>query len=307
MKGTEIISLLANNISTISSAVSAVTGGLFTAIFLRHNTATKEFEKIKAGQFREVADELLRSGEMTHTEFYKANNFLTVAKKADEYYSKMPKRDNFDAYDFDWFIRFYEAVGNISNEEMQDLWAKILAGEISHPSTYSLRTIDILKNLNKADAILFERICMHSICSGERTFLPRYDKYLDEVQIEYDDIMHLSELGLMYNDSLIVLKIKPQKGVNILLANRNLIMTYSVSDESKNTFKINQYPFTQVGKEIASLKGYCTTDDNFLLFAKEVEKNNANITIQVHGVTNVFGGQIQYENINLLADDSNIE
>lgn len=307
MKGTEIISLLANNISTISSAVSAVTGGLFTAIFLRHNTATKEFEKIKAGQFREVADELLRSGEMTHTEFYKANNFLTVAKKADEYYSKMPKRDNFDAYDFDWFIRFYEAVGNISNEEMQDLWAKILAGEISHPSTYSLRTIDILKNLNKADAILFERICMHSIRSGEKIFLPRYDKYLDEVQIGYDDIMHLSELGLMYNDSLIVLKIKPQKGVNILLANCNLIMTYSVSDERKNTFKINQYPFTQVGKEIASLKGYCATDDNFLLFAKEVEKNNANITIQVHRVTNVFGGQIQYENINLLADDSNIE
>ena len=106
MNGTEIISFLSENFPSIANAVSAVTGGLFTAIFLRHNTAAKEFEKIKAGHFKEVADELLKTGEMTHTEYYKANNFLAVAQKADKHYAKLPQRDSFDAYDFDWFIRF---------------------------------------------------------------------------------------------------------------------------------------------------------------------------------------------------------
>lgn len=300
MNGTEIISLLTENLPAITSAVSAVAGSLFTAIFLRNNTASKEFEKIKAGCFKETADELLRSGEMTHTEYYKARNFLDVAKKADEYYSKMPKRDSFDAYDFDWFIRFYEAVGNISNEEMQNLWAKILAGEISHPSTYSLRTIDVLKNINKSDAELFEKICMYSICSDGRYFLPRYDNYLNERGISYSDIMHLSELGLMYNDGTIVLKTTPKIGNNVLLSNRDLIITYIVSDENNKGFAINQYPYTQVGYEIASLKGICANDDEFLAFVKEVAKENSFVTFEVHRIAFKDKGQILYETDDLL-------
>ena len=70
---TEIIAFLSNGLE--NSAVGAIAGGLFTAIFLRHNTKTEEFEKIKAGQFKEVADDLLASGKMTYTEYYKANNF----------------------------------------------------------------------------------------------------------------------------------------------------------------------------------------------------------------------------------------
>lgn len=76
MTGTEIIQFVANNVSTFFSPVNVIAGSLFTAIFLRKNTATQEFEKIKAGKFQEVADELLESGKMTYTEFYKANNFL---------------------------------------------------------------------------------------------------------------------------------------------------------------------------------------------------------------------------------------
>ena len=74
MTGTEIITFLSSNFPT--QAISPIVGSIFTAIFLRHNTEATEFEKIKAGQFKEVADSLLRSGKMTYTEYYKANNFL---------------------------------------------------------------------------------------------------------------------------------------------------------------------------------------------------------------------------------------
>ena len=144
MNGTEIIAFLSDGLETMSSAVGPVAGALFTAIFLRHNTKTDEFEKIKAGQFKEVADDLLMSGKMTYTEYYKANNFLAVAKKADSYYKEHPRTEEQGTYDFDWFVRFFEAVGNVSDETMQNLWAKILAGEIAHPSTFSLKTLDVM-------------------------------------------------------------------------------------------------------------------------------------------------------------------
>ncbi len=304
MHGAEIITFLSNNFPTVMTTVSAVAGGLFTAIFMRHNTSMTEFEKIKAGQLQEAAEALLKSGKMTYTEYYKANNFLAIAKKADEYYKDMPTKDSFDTYDFDWFIKFYDAVGNISNEEMQELWAKILAGEISHPSTYSLRTIDTLKNLSKSDATLFEKICTHAIYSEGRYFLPRYDKYLNNADISYSEIMQLSELGLIYNAGTIVLKVKPQDGINILLSNNNLLLTYNFTDSDKNDFNVAQYPFTQVGYEIASLKGLCATDEEFIDLAKEIKTTVPTAGIEVHRILQRYEDHIQYETDNLIIEDN---
>ena len=88
MNGAELITYLGNNASTILSAVGPIVGSIITAVFLRNNTATTEFEKLKAGRFDEVIEELLTSGQMTYTEFYKAKNFLKIAKKADTHYSQ---------------------------------------------------------------------------------------------------------------------------------------------------------------------------------------------------------------------------
>lgn len=304
MTGTELITLITNNLPTVMSTVTAVAGTLFTTIFLRRNTSATEFEKIKCGQLKEAADELLKSGKMTYTEYYKANNFLAVAKKADEYYKNEPRKEMFDAYDFDWFIRFYEAVGNISNEEMQVLWAKILAGKISHSSTYSLRTIDVLKNLSKSDATLFEKICRHSIYSDGSYFLPRYDNYLDNSDIRYSEIMKLNELGLIYNDGTIVLKVKPMSGINILLSNNNLIITYDFADSNRSEFDVPQYPFTQVGYELASLKGLCATDQEFIDFAKEIKEAVPSAKIAVHRIIQRCEDHIQYETASLMEEDN---
>jgi hypothetical protein len=100
MNGMEIITYLGNNLSAITTPIAAVAGSIFTVVFLRKNTATQEFEKIKAGKFKEVAEDLLNAGEMTHMEFYKANNFLQIAKKADSYYKEHPKSEEKATYDF---------------------------------------------------------------------------------------------------------------------------------------------------------------------------------------------------------------
>ena len=53
MNGSEIIALLTNNIPEMAGVLGPIIGGVFTAVFLRKNTATEEFEKIKAGKFKE--------------------------------------------------------------------------------------------------------------------------------------------------------------------------------------------------------------------------------------------------------------
>ena len=61
MTGAEILTLLSNFPGT-GSIVGAVTGAVFSAIFLRRNTSAQEFEKIKAAKFKEVTENLLMKG-----------------------------------------------------------------------------------------------------------------------------------------------------------------------------------------------------------------------------------------------------
>lgn len=49
-----------------------------------------------------------------------------------------------------WSTRFFRIVEDVSDEDMQALWGQILAGEVKEPGTYSLRTLEILKNLSSA-------------------------------------------------------------------------------------------------------------------------------------------------------------
>ena len=61
--------------------------------------------------------------------------------------------------DHDWTARFFNEVQDVSSEEMQSLWAKVLAGEVQRPGSTSIRTLGILKNLDRNTAQLFKKFC----------------------------------------------------------------------------------------------------------------------------------------------------
>ena len=61
--------------------------------------------------------------------------------------------------DHDWTARFFNDIQDVSSEEMQQLWGRILAGEVERPGSISFRTMSILKNLDRGTARLFKRLC----------------------------------------------------------------------------------------------------------------------------------------------------
>lgn len=300
MNGTELITYLTTNAPSLITAVGSVVGSILTAVFLRNNTATTEFEKVKSGKFDEVIEDLLTSGQMTYTEFYKAKNFLKIAKKADEHYSHTHKAEEFNTYDFDWFIRYYEAAGNISDENMQEIWAKILAGEVRNPSAFSLRIIDVLRNMRKVDAELFIKICKHSFDKGAgELFLPNYDKYLDSCGITYSDVMRLSEMGLIFNDALITINFDITPNPAIIFINGSLMMTIASHKETQKSGSIKQYPFTKVGQELATLVSECSSDEDFLEFGKNISESEK-YKVSIHRIMQFEEGGIRHELVNLL-------
>lgn len=307
MDGNSLIEFISNNVDPFVTAVGSVTGAIFTAIFLRNKTATTEFEKIKAGKFEEVTEDLLKNGKMTYTEFYKAKNFLKVAKKADAEYAKKSHGERTSPYDFDWFIRFYEAVGNISNEEMQNIWARILAGEIDKPNTFSIQTIEVLKNINQKDAELFKKVCSHCVHVGSYPLFPNYVAFMEKCDILFGEIWYLSNLGLISCISNLSFNVSIGSTPVTAFNNDELVFVVSAKEDKTTKFEIKQFPMTPAGDELSSVLHEDISNDDFLFFANMIKAESIpKYNVAVHRIESTDGENLEYNSdVDLLKQGDN--
>ena len=107
--------------------------------------------------------------------------------------------------DHDWTARFFNDIQDVSSEEMQSLWAKVLAGEVEKPGSTSIQTLSILKNLDQATARLFGKLC--SICVSFRldARVPSLggnaaDNALEKYGLGFGNLNVLNEHGLVISD-----------------------------------------------------------------------------------------------------------
>ncbi len=110
--------------------------------------------------------------------------------------------------DHDWTARFFNEAQDVSSEEMQLLWAKVLAGEVERPGSTSLRTLSILRDLDRQTAVLFQVFCSAAVVfsrSGESIADMRVPllgghpgaNSLAEYDMNYDALNVLNEHGLI--------------------------------------------------------------------------------------------------------------
>lgn len=298
MEPTSIIQIL-NQIPGFSNSVSLIIGSIITAVFLRRNTQAQEFEKIKANKFAEVANDLLESGKMTLTEYYKTKNFLKIAEMADSMVQNKGDESSDKQYSFDWFIRYYEASGNISDEEMQLLWAKILAGEIEKPSSYSLRTLDVLRNMSKEEAECFVKICNTAIkIESGKYAIPADHDYISKNSINYSDILMLEEIGLINSGSGIHINDDLESNTEYMLYMYGSLIVKAIASE-KSKLSLRVYPFTNVGNELATLIDRESNEENFLNLCKKLQDSNPGVLITVHRI-------IPSKNEDIICEDGNL-
>ncbi|MBQ4393872.1 MAG: DUF2806 domain-containing protein [Paludibacteraceae bacterium] len=103
----------------------------------------------------------------------------------------------------DWATRFFDIAQDISDEAMQDLWGRILAGEVKRPQSYSLRTLEALRNITREEAELFEKAAQYVLYDGTY-YLYRFSGNNEGPEsIEYSEIARLVEIGLLQAGSTV--------------------------------------------------------------------------------------------------------
>ena len=102
-----------------------------------------------------------------------------------------------EAVNEDWLMRFFNSIQDISNEDMQKLWAKVLAGEIKNPNSFTLRSLDTLSKITKQEATLFEELKPYIIKYRGTLAILNDDKINEKYNIFYGKIVEMSECGLI--------------------------------------------------------------------------------------------------------------
>ena len=70
----------------------------------------------------------------------------------------LKETSNPNKLDDDWIMKYSNEARNISDSEMQKIWAKLLADEANNPGATNKKTLSILSSMSKADAELFEKL-----------------------------------------------------------------------------------------------------------------------------------------------------
>ena len=172
-----------------------------------------------------------------------------------------------DALDPDWFFSFISMAEDIYSPAMQELWGKIFAVEIARAGSFSLRSLQTLKQLTQRDAKMFYAAsCLVSKRVGEHSAKILYGYYqkpsvwsflgssklhqlnLAHFGLPYPDLLALMEMGLIYRSEIESGELDPQhatqwrcgSGVLNLVAKRRGIT-------------LNYYKFTPTGEELLRL------------------------------------------------------
>lgn len=131
------------------------------------------------------------------------NNINSIVSKALAFSSHGNSDISDQEVSNEWLNFFFENAKNISTEDLQLIWANILHGEISNPGSYSLKTFDVLRCLDRDSALSFQNLAQYACRSEAGVFLmidsdPIHD-LRDLYNLTYSTRLSLIESGLLHD------------------------------------------------------------------------------------------------------------
>jgi uncharacterized repeat protein (TIGR03899 family) len=155
----------------------------------------------------------------------------------------------------DWFFQFVGGAKSVSDEEMQILWAKILAGEITQPGSYSFRTLNTLKHLTKKEAETFMKVGKLAMIENRLAYVLNHPRTSNPLFVKFgvslDEILLMKEIGLITSEILSVGYVSNERPRQFFLHYASNPLKVVLAPSSAHNF--NAEVFTQTGRELLPL------------------------------------------------------
>lgn len=169
----------------------------------------------------------------------------------------------------DWITNFFDKSRIVSDEEMQSLWSRVLAGEANAPGAFAKRTVNLLADLDKEDAVLFVQLCGFGWMVGNVVPLIFDDQasIYNDLGINFNTLSHLESLGLIqFNHLSGFRRLRMPKFVTVLYYGQPV--TLSLPNDADNDLELGNVLLTRAGQQLAHV---CRSKpvDGFFQYVKE--------------------------------------
>ena len=256
--------------NTLIEKISDAIGGIFKPYQIRRIAqAEGEADKIKAVSEIEISELQHRAlHRFLAEEAKKQHNIETISQKALPAVSDQAAPQDIED---DWITNFFDKCRLISDEDMQNLWSRVLAGEANEPGSYSKRTVNLLATLDKRDAEVFSSLCSFVFNVGG-TFNPLVydteDKIYTDHAVTFGNLVHLDSIGLIRLDTLGGFVLTCPEWVGCAYYHGAPVRVSWEKQEGYPKIDVGYVMLTQTGEELAPL---CESRpvDGFVEYVKE--------------------------------------
>jgi len=219
-----------------------------------------------------------------------------TAYAAEELKNEPPVTD--EPVNEDWKTRFFNIDEDISSDEMQALWGRILAGEIKQPKSYSLRTLELLKNLSKDEAEVFTKFANLKIVSSNQSVIYNQDNgafLQSEFGITFLDRLLLAELGLISSENNLELSFNETNQTvttnALFIGNKGIVLNRDINTPKQ---PIDVLVFTKTGAELSKLIEPIPNENYIKKICSSFK--HPNVKIEYGDITLLPNGQLTVQN-----------
>lgn len=199
-----------------------------------------------------------------------------------------------------WANRFFDSVEDVSDEDLQKIWGEILANEIKRPKSFSLRTLEAVRNLSKEEAEAFQKLIPLIFSYNDIVFVSSENEILLKYGSSFSDILLLDECGLMNSSGTLSLNLKVTKNNSEFILTDEVLIALNGDSDDDVKVRIGIHTLTKTGRELYSVLAHSTNIEYVKEVAQHIYDQNKKIEkVAVHKLrsltTTVEGSHFTYE------------
>jgi len=163
--------------------------------------------------------------------------------------------------------------------------------------SFSLKTLDAVRNLSKKDAELIQKVMTITLIDGPNKFICHDEKLTKKYGIYFEDVLDLINCNIL---SSVDVALTWDKVSNELKFHNKDYEAY-ISPPVKN-FQIRIHIFTDVGREISEIIIYKPDNSFFKKFVKKIKKDYPEVYVNTSKIKGNMINQKTAKNYNIPVD-----
>lgn len=247
-------------LTKLIDSVSKGIGAIYEPVGkIRNARAEAKAMKILAEAEGESKEISLRAIErIKYREIRRQKNIDTIVGAASK---ELPDTVDSSPVDDDWIVNFFELCQDVGSDHMQQIWAKLLAGEVANPGTFKPRTLQMVKSLTSEEAHMFTLLCEFSFkTESGRNILPIFSynfyEFIRGGGLSAEVELHLKSIGLLNSSAMWYGEDEDREGaITLEYYSKKYLACVEADADADDGLFLEAFPFTEIGNELSSISG----------------------------------------------------